>query len=33
VLAAMKKVADWQLAHPSKHRPTDWTQGGNRSRV
>ena len=27
VLAAMERVADWQLAHPSLHRPTDWTQG------
>ena len=26
-LSTMKKVADWQLANPSKHRPTDWTQG------
>lgn len=23
----MKKVADWQLAHPSKHATTDWTHG------
>lgn len=27
VLAAMERVADWQLAHPSHHRETDWTQG------
>ena len=27
VLAAMERVGDWQLANPSKHRPTDWTQG------
>jgi len=27
VLAAMERVADWQLAHPSRHPPTDWTQG------
>ncbi len=27
ILAAMERVADWQLANPSKHRPTDWTQG------
>ncbi len=27
VLAVMKRVADWQLANPSKHKPTDWTQG------
>src|ERR1035441_9981927 len=26
VLAAMQRVADWQLAHPSTHKPTDWTQ-------
>jgi rhamnogalacturonyl hydrolase YesR len=26
VLAAMEKAADWQLAHPSRHRPDDWTQ-------
>jgi unsaturated rhamnogalacturonyl hydrolase len=26
VLAAMERVADWQLAHPSEHKPTDWTQ-------
>ena len=23
----MKRVADWQLANPSKHSPDDWTQG------
>lgn len=23
----MQRVADWQLANPSKHKPTDWTQG------
>lgn len=23
----MHRVADWQLAHPSRHRTTDWTQG------
>ena len=27
VLAVMERVADWQLAHPGKHRKTDWTQG------
>ncbi len=27
VLAAMQRVADWQLANPSRHQPTDWTQG------
>ena len=27
VLAVMERVADWQLANPSKHKPTDWTQG------
>ena len=27
VLDIMQRVADWQLAHPSKHQPTDWTQG------
>jgi rhamnogalacturonyl hydrolase YesR len=27
VLAAMERVADWQLAHPSAHETTDWTQG------
>ena len=27
VLSAMERVADWQLEHPSKHHPTDWTQG------
>ncbi|MCU0784764.1 MAG: glycoside hydrolase family 88 protein [Verrucomicrobia bacterium] len=27
ILATMECVADWQLAHPSKHKPTDWTQG------
>ena len=26
VLAAMQRVADWQLANPSKHKLTDWTQ-------
>ena len=23
----MQRVADWQLANPSAHKPTDWTQG------
>ncbi|TFW32251.1 glycoside hydrolase family 88/105 protein [Massilia horti] len=27
VLATMERVADWQLAHPSTHRPDEWTQG------
>ena len=27
VLEIMQRVADWQLANPSKHKPTDWTQG------
>src|ERR1700722_19992770 len=27
VLAVMERVADWQLAHASAHRATDWTQG------
>src|ERR1035441_2219416 len=27
VLATMKRVANWQLANPSAHRATDWTQG------
>jgi rhamnogalacturonyl hydrolase YesR len=22
----LRRVADWQLAHPSRHHPTDWTQ-------
>ncbi len=26
VLAVMQRVADWQLAHPSTHATTDWTQ-------
>lgn len=26
VVADMRRVADWQLAHPSKHPTTDWTQ-------
>lgn len=26
VVAIMRKVADRQLANPSRHRPTDWTQ-------
>jgi unsaturated rhamnogalacturonyl hydrolase len=26
VLALMEKVADWQLANPAIHPPTDWTQ-------
>ena len=25
ILAVMERVADWQLAHPSSHKPTDWT--------
>ena len=27
VLDALQRVADWQLAHPSRHKTTDWTQG------
>lgn len=27
VAARMARVADWQLAHPSRHAPYDWTQG------
>ncbi len=27
VLNLMQRVADWQQAHPSVHKPTDWTQG------
>jgi rhamnogalacturonyl hydrolase YesR len=27
VLDVMQRVADWQLANPSSHKPTDWTQG------
>jgi unsaturated rhamnogalacturonyl hydrolase len=27
VLAVMERVADWQLANPSRHPTTDWTQG------
>ncbi len=27
VKALMVKVADWQLANPSRHRTTDWTHG------
>jgi rhamnogalacturonyl hydrolase YesR len=27
ILAAMQKVADWQLSHPDSHPPLDWTQG------
>jgi unsaturated rhamnogalacturonyl hydrolase len=26
VLSVMERVADWQPANPSKHRPDDWTQ-------
>src|SRR5438046_2501299 len=26
VLDLMERVADWQLAHPSKHDPATWTQ-------
>lgn len=27
VLSTMQRVADWQLANPSRHRTTDWTHG------
>ncbi|MEJ0091847.1 MAG: glycoside hydrolase family 88 protein [Limisphaerales bacterium] len=27
ILNVMQQVADWQLANPSQHSPTDWTQG------
>src|SRR5215469_12936511 len=26
IYAAVQRVADWQLAHPSTHHSTDWTQ-------
>lgn len=26
VLGVMERAADWQLAHPSSHKPHDWTQ-------
>lgn len=26
ILKNLERVADWQLANPSKHKPTDWTQ-------
>src|ERR1035438_5745222 len=26
VLAVMERAADWQIGHPSAHKPTDWTQ-------
>lgn len=26
ITVAMRRVADWQIAHPSKHVTTDWTQ-------
>lgn len=26
IVAVMTATADWQLAHPSKHPPYDWTQ-------
>ncbi len=26
-MALMSRVAEWQMAHPSKHRTTDWTSG------
>src|SRR5208282_50770 len=26
VLGTMQRVADWELGHPSAHKPTDWTQ-------
>src|ERR1051325_9257461 len=26
VLAVMEQVADWQLSHPAKYSPSDWTQ-------
>lgn len=27
LLPLLERVADWQLAHPSEHATTDWTQG------
>jgi len=27
ILDIMQRVADWQLANPSQHKTTDWTQG------
>lgn len=27
IISVMTKVADWQLANPSKHKTTDWTHG------
>jgi unsaturated rhamnogalacturonyl hydrolase len=27
IISVMERAADWQLAHPSAHTATDWTQG------
>lgn len=27
IRSTMERVADWQLAHPSNHKPVQWTQG------
>jgi unsaturated rhamnogalacturonyl hydrolase len=27
ILSTLERAADWQLAHPSRHDATDWTQG------
>ena len=31
IRSVMTKVADWQLANPSKHATTKWTHGKRRS--
>jgi unsaturated rhamnogalacturonyl hydrolase len=33
ILGIMERVADWQLANPSKHAVTDWTQGAGSAGV
>src|SRR5271154_7052821 len=27
ILTVMQRVANWQIANPSAHKPTDWTVG------
>jgi rhamnogalacturonyl hydrolase YesR len=29
ILNVMERVADWQLANPSRHKPADWRQGAS----
>ena len=33
ILKIMERVADWQLANPSQHKSTDWTQAAGEAGI